>query len=170
MRSSRRICAIFTCAAVALTAAAIAPTGRTPAAASSPATMPSAVDASSPLALPGADGGASAQAFSPAGCEGTTTRPWQESRAVQTFGDTSCDYPVGLLTVDTTLYRSRWWGWERMANERMEEASDGYVFAHPRWWPCRGQHEYQGLTYHRSDEASGTYTAWTGAKATLNCG
>jgi hypothetical protein len=166
MRSSKRLRAI---AAGAVAALACLATVTSMAFARSDALPTSPADEKMDLA--GASGGGfGTQAFSPAGCTGRSGAPTRSWDTIAGYAETRCNYNVPRIMVDSTLYRSRWYGWERLHGQRKYAPSSSFVYAATSWWPCAGQHEYMVDSYHESLEGGRYYYGHTQNKATLNCG
>lgn len=109
-----------------------------------------------------ATGELTVHAFSPAGCVGTTHNPHRSVVDAVVKGNTTCSVAVPALAIRTTLHRSRWYGWQQMADSGMRRNSGVRSINTNVRHNCQlTTHDWQGRTYHESLEPTGSYFAGT---------
>lgn len=120
-------------------------------------------------------GPAAALGVSPAGCIGKTNDPHRSSHVPGTVNVTAltvCDYNVESLYIQVTLWRSRWYGWERIGGVDQGKRNYGWykIDYNASSGQCSGEtHDYQGRTYHESQEPTGTYLLNTRKTKRFTC-
>lgn len=105
----------------------------------------------------------------PLPCYGYSYSPRHDLGWVAALSATSCDVHSTDLTVDTTLYRSRWYGLEEL--DQREAIGSGYYVDDQTGWKCagKGKYTYYNRSFHTA-VVGGTYgTANTSAKAKFWC-
>lgn len=110
---------------------------------------------------PGRD--ASGSVSSAATGEGCWTRiynAWyQGGGVVANFGYTDCYWTEPSIYTRVSLYRSRWYGWEKMDEQAKSRAWVDYVSAEASWYCGGTSHQWLGRSYHQVAWRNGTTTS-----------
>ncbi|MEW1952132.1 hypothetical protein [Terrabacter sp. NPDC080008] len=96
----------------------------------------------------------------PSGCWGYTDNVHASYSFASVHGRTECPFYTNMV-VNTNLYRSRWWGWEYLANGG-DSGYKMYTNANAKWY-CAGVGTYTwlGESYHRVVINGNSYIAYT---------
>jgi hypothetical protein len=105
--------------------------------------------------------------YSPAGCYGQTDWPHYPHPYMSDHGRTRCASMVQKVTAQTTLLRSRWYGWQTvLVGTTASRVNNTYSGDSSPHWRCdQGTwYRYKGQTSHTSLEGGTTYSAITSSE------
>jgi hypothetical protein len=98
---------------------------------------------------------------SPAGCKGQTDWPHYSAPYMSDHGRTRCTVAVEKVTAQTTLLRSRWYGWQTvLVGTTASRTNNTYSGDSSPHWKCTegSWYRYKGQTTHTSLEGGRTYS------------
>lgn len=146
--------------------------GITPTAAGSGNVQPITAPPSAPLSRPASSAeiahpNSALQGGGTSGCYGQTDRPHSSHHVTGTVNVVARTVCSGLaIHVDTTLYRSRWYGWEQRGSDSKNGTNNVSVNAADN--DCDGTHDYLANSYHEA--ADGGTAATSNSANNLSCG
>jgi hypothetical protein len=110
---------------------------------------------------------------SPAGCYGQSNNPHISTSSatlgkIKGYAFSKCSSNVASLSIRTSLWRHRWWGYEEVDSKSGTE-SPGYKIGRSGVYSCQNN-TWRTVGEHTSVEGSGTYSAETmNYKDITNC-
>lgn len=82
----------------------------------------------------------------------------QGGGVVGTSAYTDCyDYEPYVYTRGE-IWRSRWYGWEKMDEDPRSDDWTSYVSSYPSWYCHPSTHNWEGRSYHKVQWYNGTYS------------
>jgi hypothetical protein len=107
----------------------------------------------------------------PYGCYGQTDLPHWSLDDASVHGRTTCDVTVGYLSVQTDLYRGRWYGAEYLNGDTSYRDFNNTSYDATPHWNCHnvGTYTYEGDSVHEISDGANEYWAYTSNHNRFDC-